>query len=55
MGINLVPEQVDILLKFFDKDGSGQIDLQEFMTAIRVSTILNCFFLKISFIFKRVT
>lgn len=23
MGINLVPEQVEALLKYFDKDGSG--------------------------------
>lgn len=23
MGINLVPEQVSVLLSFFDKDGSG--------------------------------
>jgi len=23
MGVNLVPEQVDCLLKYFDKDGSG--------------------------------
>lgn len=35
MGVNLVPEQVDCLLKYFDKDGSGQISLQEFMTKIR--------------------
>lgn len=40
MGVNLVPEQVDCLLKYFDKDGSGQISLQEFMTKIRVSIIL---------------
>merc|ERR550514_2203034 len=35
MGVNLVPEQVDALMKFFDKDGSGAIDLTEFMVAIR--------------------
>lgn len=23
MGVNLVPEQVEALMKFFDKDGSG--------------------------------
>lgn len=37
MGVNLVPEQVSALLAHFDKDGSGQIDLNEFMVAIRVS------------------
>lgn len=35
MGVNLVPEQVSALLAHFDKDGSGQIDLNEFMVAIR--------------------
>ena len=39
MGVNLNPEQVTVLLNFFDKDGSGQIDLGEFMVAIRVSLI----------------
>ena len=37
MGVNLNEEQVAVLLKYFDKDGSGQIDLNEFMVAIRVS------------------
>ena len=37
MGVNLNPEQVEALLKYFDRDGSGSIDLNEFMVAIRVS------------------
>lgn len=37
MGVNLNEEQVAVLLKHFDRDGSGQIDLNEFMVAIRVS------------------
>lgn len=35
MGVNLNEEQVAVLLKHFDRDGSGQIDLNEFMVAIR--------------------
>ena len=35
MGLNLVPDQVSALLGYFDKDGSGSIDLKEFMTNIR--------------------
>lgn len=34
-GVNLNPEQISVLLKYFDKDGSGQIDLNEFMVTIR--------------------
>ena len=37
MGINLVEEQVSVLIKHFDNDKSGQINLTEFLTAIRVS------------------
>jgi calcyphosin len=40
-GINLNQEQVGVLVKHFDKDGSGQISFNEFLTAIRVS--LNSF------------
>jgi len=35
MGINLVEEQVGVLIKHFDNDKSGQINLTEFLTAIR--------------------
>jgi len=35
MGVNLNEEQVTVLHKYFDKDGSGQINLSEFMVAIR--------------------
>lgn len=35
MGINLVDEQVSVLIKHFDNDKSGQINLTEFLTAIR--------------------
>ena len=45
MGINLNQEQVSVLLGFFDKDGSGQIDLNEFMVAIRVSSTIVYLFL----------
>ena len=37
IGINLTDAQVTALCGFFDKDGSGQVDLNEFMVAIRVS------------------
>jgi hypothetical protein len=48
MGVNLNEEQVAVLLKYFDKDGSGQIDLNEFMVAIRVSIqTINTFILLI--------
>lgn len=36
-GINLNTEQVAVLVKFFDKDGSGNVNFNEFLTAIRVS------------------
>ena len=36
-GINLNTEQVGVLVKFFDKDGSGSINFNEFLSAIRVS------------------
>jgi Ca2+-binding EF-hand superfamily protein len=36
-GINLNEEQVAVLVKHFDKDGSGQISFNEFLSAIRVS------------------
>lgn len=35
IGINLTEAQVKALCDFFDKDGSGQVDLNEFMVAIR--------------------
>lgn len=35
MGLNLVPEQVSALLAYFDKDGSGTVDLKEFMASVR--------------------
>lgn len=34
-GINLNNEQVGVLVKFFDKDGSGNINFNEFLSAIR--------------------
>lgn len=34
-GINLNTEQVDVLVKFFDKDGSKTINFNEFLQAIR--------------------
>lgn len=37
VGINLNEEQVSVLLKHFDRDGSGTINFDEFLTAIRVS------------------
>ena len=36
-GINLNSEQVGVLVKYFDKDGSGNINFNEFLSAIRVS------------------
>ena len=39
IGVNLVEGQVKALVEFFDKDGSGQVDLNEFMVAIRVSIL----------------
>lgn len=36
-GINLNSEQIRVLVKFFDKDGSGNINFNEFLSAIRVS------------------
>ena len=50
MGINLVDEQVSVLIKHFDNDKSGQINLTEFLTAIRVST--NSFKCLSNFIFS---
>ena len=44
-GINLNSEQVAVLVKFFDKDGSGNINFNEFLTAIRVSITLMAYFL----------
>ena len=56
MGVNLNEEQVAVLLKYFDKDGSGQIDLNEFMVALRVSTKIITFYHSNLFsIFIRVT
>ena len=37
IGINLNEEQCVALLKFFDKDGNGTINFNEFLNAIRVS------------------
>jgi len=39
IGINLIEEQCAALLKFFDKDGSNTINFNEFLVAIRVSSI----------------
>lgn len=35
IGINLNDEQLKVLLKHFDKDGSGKIDFNEFLVTIR--------------------
>lgn len=51
MGINLNEEQVTVLHKYFDKDGSGQVDLNEFMVAIRVSIKSNKFFIILMYVF----
>lgn len=50
MGINLNEEQVSVLVKHFDRDNSGQIDLSEFLTAIRVS--IYSFIILSNFIFS---
>lgn len=39
-GINLNTEQVAVLVKYFDKDGSGNVNFNEFLVAIRVSILL---------------
>lgn len=36
-GINLNSEQIEVLIKHFDKDGSKNVNFNEFLTAIRVS------------------
>jgi len=36
-GINLNTEQIEVLIKHFDKDGSKNVNFNEFLTAIRVS------------------
>ena len=38
-GINLNSEQIEVLIKHFDKDGSKNVNFNEFLTAIRVSNI----------------
>lgn len=54
MGINLNEEQVGVLVKHFDKDKSGQINLSEFLTAIRVSSSPFKFLSNFIFLFSRV-
>ena len=44
-GINLNSEQVAVLVKHFDKDGSGNVNFNEFLSAIRVSNILKFIYL----------
>ena len=44
-GINLNSEQVAVLVKHFDKDGSGNVNFNEFLSAIRVSNILKLIYL----------
>ena len=36
MGISLDEEQLTTVLKFFDRDGSGSVNYDEFLRAIRV-------------------
>ena len=43
-GINLNNEQIGVLVKYFDKDGSGTINFNEFLSAIRVSFVFNLIF-----------
>jgi hypothetical protein len=43
-GINLNTEQITVLVKFFDKDGSGNINFNEFLSAIRVSIVFYLIF-----------
>ena len=45
MGINLNPEQVDVLIKHIDKDNCGKVNLGEFIVAIRVSIFTHCLFI----------
>ena len=39
-GINLNGEQIDVLVKHFDKDGTKTISFNEFLQAIRVSKMI---------------
>ena len=39
-GINLNTQQVEVLVKHFDRDGSKTISFNEFLQAIRVSTFI---------------
>jgi Ca2+-binding EF-hand superfamily protein len=43
-GINLNTEQIEVLLKHFDKDGSKNVNFNEFLSAIRVSKSILSFF-----------
>jgi calcyphosin len=43
-GINLNSEQVAVLVKFFDKNGNGSVNFNEFLTAIRVSNFFHFIF-----------
>jgi hypothetical protein len=43
-GMELNEEETKKLFELFDKDGSGSIDMDEFLLAIRVSLQCSCFF-----------
>ena len=46
-GVQVTPDQVDELFQQIDKDGSGSIDYEEFLRAVRVcfSFSSSCFFI----------
>lgn len=49
-GLNLNKAQIAVLMRIFDRDGSGTISLKEFLRAMKVS--FNLIFISIVFLFR---